>query len=326
MKRARFLRWLAAGACAAGLLLPLAASAQNWPTRPVRIIVPFAAGGSADVFARYLAQRLPEYLGQPVVVEDRPGAGAVIGTDAVAKSPADGYTLLLMSNTHTVNETLVANKPYNLLRDFVAVAPLNSADLVLAAHPSLPANNVRELIQLAKERPGRINYASSGTGTPYHMAGELFKAMSGTYLVHIPYRGSSGARTDLLGGQVQLMFDATTTMVELVKSGKVKAIATTGKQRSSVLPDVPTVSESGVPGYEAVIWLGVLAPKGTPQAVVTRLHEAITKIASTPEVQKAWAAQGATAMTMSPQEFDKYIHEDIAKWAKVINSAHIKAD
>jgi len=326
MKRARFLRWLAAGACAAGLLLPLAASAQNWPTRPVRIIVPFAAGGSADVFARYLAQRLPEYLGQPVVVEDRPGAGAVIGTDAVAKSPADGYTLLLMSNTHTVNETLVANKPYNLLRDFVAVAPINSADLVLAAHPSLPANNVRELIQLAKERPGRINYASSGTGTPYHMAGELFKAMSGTYLVHIPYRGSSGARTDLLGGQVQLMFDATTTMVELVKSGKVKAIATTGKQRSSVLPDVPTVSESGVPGYEAVIWLGVLAPKGTPQAVVTRLHEAITKIASTPEVQKAWAAQGATAMTMSPQEFDKYIHEDIAKWAKVINTAHIKAD
>jgi tripartite-type tricarboxylate transporter receptor subunit TctC len=326
MKRARFLRWLAAGACAAGLLLPLAASAQNWPTRPVRIIVPFAAGGSADVFARYLAQRLPEYLGQPVVVEDRPGAGAVIGTDAVAKSPADGYTLLLMSNTHTVNETLVANKPYNLLRDFVAVAPINSADLVLAAHPSLPANNVRELIQLAKERPGRINYASSGTGTPYHMAGELFKAMSGTYLVHIPYRGSSGARTDLLGGQVQLMFDATTTMVELVKSGKVKAIATTGKQRSSVLPDVPTVSESGVPGYEAVIWLGVLAPKGTPLAVVTRLHEAITKIASTPEVQKAWAAQGATAMTMSPQEFDKYIHEDIAKWAKVINTAHIKAD
>src|SRR3954470_2303795 len=326
MKRARFLRWLAAGACAAGLLLPLAASAQNWPTRPVRIIVPFAAGGSADVFARYLAQRLPEYLGQPVVVEDRPGAGAVIGTDAVAKSPADGYTLLLMSNTHTVNETLVANKPYNLLRDFVAVAPINSADLVLAAHPSLPASNVRELIQLAKERPGRINYASSGTGTPYHMAGELFKAMSGTYLVHIPYRGSSGARTDLLGGQVQLMFDATTTMGELVKSGKVKAIATTGKQRSSVLPDVPTVSESGVLGYEAVIWLGVLAPKGTPQAVVTRLHEAITKIASTPEVQKAWAAQGATAMTMSPQEFDKYIHEDIAKWAKVINSAHIKAD
>jgi tripartite-type tricarboxylate transporter receptor subunit TctC len=326
MKRARFLRWLAAGTCAAGLLLPLAASAQSWPTRPIRIIVPFAAGGSADVFARILAQRLPEFLGQSVVVEDRPGAGAVIGTDAVAKSPADGYTLLLMSNTHTVNETLLANKPYNLMRDFVAVAPINYADLVLAAHPTLAANNVRELVKLAKERPGKINYASSGTGTPYHMAGELFKAMSGTYLVHIPYRGSSAARTDLMGGQVELMFDATTTMVEQVKAGKVKAIATTGKQRSSVLPDVPTVSESGVPGYEAVIWLGVLAPKGTPQAVVTRLNEAITKISSNPEVQKSWAAQGATAMTMSPQEFDKYIRDDIAKWAKVINTAHIKAD
>src|SRR3954464_10112383 len=249
MKRARFLRWLAAGACAAGLLLPLAASAQNWPTRPVRIIVPFAAGGSADVFARYLAQRLPEYLGQPVVVEDRPGAGAVIGTDLVAKSPADGYTLLLMSNAHTVNETLVAGKPYNLTRDFVGVAPINSSDLVLVAHPSVPVANVRELVALAKARPGKLNYASSGTGTPYHMAGELFKSMSGTFLVHIPYKGSSGARTDLLGGQVDLMFDAVTTMTEQIKAGKAKAIATTGKERSGVLPDVPTVDEAGLRGY-----------------------------------------------------------------------------
>jgi tripartite-type tricarboxylate transporter receptor subunit TctC len=326
MKRHAFLRWLAASACAAGLLQPFAASAQAWPTRPIRIVVPFATGGSADVYARFLAQRLPDLLGQAVVVENRPGAGAVIGTDAVAKAPADGYTLLLMSNTHTVNETLVANKPYNLTRDFVAVAPINSADLVFVAHPSVAANNVRDLMKLAKERPGKLNYASSGTGTPYHMAGELFKAMSGVYLVHIPYKGSSGARTDLLGGQVDLMFDAVTTMVEQVKAGKVKAIATTGKQRSAVLPEVATVHESGVPNYEATIWLGVLAPKGTPQPVVNRLNEAISRIVGTPEVQQAWSRQGAAAMVMNPQEFDKYLHDDIAKWAKLIKSANIKPD
>lgn len=326
MKRHHFLRWLAAGACAAGLLQALPAAAQNWPTRPIRIVVPFATGGSADVYARFLAQRLPELLGQAVVVENRPGAGAVIGTDVVAKAPPDGYTLLLMSNTHTVNETLVANKPYHLTRDFVAVAPINYADLIFVAHPSMPASNVRELLKLAKERPGKLNYASSGTGTPYHMAGELFKSMSGTYLVHIPYRGSSGARTDLLGGQVDLMFDAVTTMVEQVKSGKVKAIATTGKQRSAVLPDLPTVHESGVPNYEATIWLGLLAPKGTPPAVVNRLNEAVSRIVGQADVQQAWTKQGATAMVMNPQAFDKYLQDDIEKWAKVIKAANIKAE
>jgi tripartite-type tricarboxylate transporter receptor subunit TctC len=326
MKRSHVLRCLAACACAAGLLQALPAAAQNWPTRPVRIIVPFAAGGPADVFARYIAQRLQEPLGQAFVVEDRPGAGAVIGTDLVAKSPADGYTLLLMSNTHTVNETLLSNKPYDLERDFVAIAPINYSDLVLVANPSVPANNVRELIKLAKERPGKLNYASSGTGTPYHMAGELFKSMSDTKIVHIPYKGSSGARTDVLGGQVDLMFDAVTTMAENVKAGKVKAIATTGKKRSGVLPDVPTVDESGVPGYEATIWLGLLAPKGTPPAIVNRLNEAISKIVSQPDVQQAWARQGAVAMVMNPQAFDKYVREDVQKWAKVIKTAHIKVD
>ncbi|MBK6005262.1 tripartite tricarboxylate transporter substrate binding protein [Ramlibacter ginsenosidimutans] len=326
MKRSHVLRCLAACACAAGLLQALPAAAQSWPTRPVRIIVPFAAGGPADVFARYIAQRLQEPLGQPFVVEDRPGAGAVIGTDLVAKSPADGYTLLLMSNTHTVNETLLSNKPYDLERDFVAIAPINYSDLVLVAKPALPANNVRELIQLAKQHPGQLNYASSGTGTPYHMAGELFKSMSDTKIVHIPYKGSSGARTDVLGGQVDLMFDAVTTMAESVKAGKVKAIATTGKKRSTVLPDVPTVDESGVPGYEATIWLGLLAPKGTPPAIVNRLNEAISKIVSQPDVQQAWAKQGAVAMVMNPQAFDKYVREDVQKWAKVIHTAHIKAD
>jgi tripartite-type tricarboxylate transporter receptor subunit TctC len=326
MQRTSFLRWLAAGACAAAWLQSLPAAAQGYPARPVKIVVPFAVGGPADVFARVLAQRLPEQLGQAFVVENRPGAGAVIGTELVAKAPADGYTLLLMSNAHTVNETLVAGKPYQLTRDFVGVAPINSSDLVLVAHPSVPAANVRELLALAKARPGKLNYASSGTGTPYHMAGELFKSMSGAFLVHIPYKGSSGARTDVLGGQVDLMFDAVTTMTEQVRAGRVKAIATTGKHRSAVLPEVPTVDEAGVAGYEATIWLGLMAPKGTPAAVVQRLNEAVTKIVSQPELQQAWARQGATPLLMNAAAFDQYVQDDIARWAKVIQAANIKAD
>jgi tripartite-type tricarboxylate transporter receptor subunit TctC len=231
-----------------------------------------------------------------------------------------------MSNTHTVNETLIPNKPFKLMSDFVGVAPINSSDLLLVVHPSVPAKTLPELIALAKSRPGKMNYASSGNGTPYHMAGELFKSMSGVYLVHIPYRGSSGARTDVMGGQVDLMFDAVTTMAEVVKSGKVKAIATTGLQRSSVLPDVPTVNEAGVPNYEATIWLGLMAPKGTPRAIVDRLNEAVSKIASQPDVKAAWGKQGATPMVMTPSAFDKYIQDDIAKWSRVIKSANIKAE
>jgi tripartite-type tricarboxylate transporter receptor subunit TctC len=302
------------------------ALAQAWPNHPVKIIVPYATGGPADVYARFLAQRLGDQLGQAFVVDNKPGAGAVIGTDQVAKSPADGYTLLLMSNTHTVNETLLPNKPYSLTRDFVPVAPINYSDLVLVAHPSTGITNVQQLIKVAKERPGKLNYASSGTGTPYHMAGELFKSMTGTSIVHVPYKGSSSARTDVLGGQVDLMFDAVTTMAEQVKGGRVKAIGTTGRKRSAVLPDVPTIDESGVPGYEATIWLGLLAPKGTPTDIVKRLNEAVSKIASQPDVQQAWAQQGATALVMDPVTFQKYLQDDIAKWAKVIRSANIKAE
>jgi tripartite-type tricarboxylate transporter receptor subunit TctC len=304
----------------------LAAHAQTYPTKPVKIIVPFAAGGPADIYARVIAQRLGEAMGQAFIVEDRPGAGSLIGTDAVAKSAPDGYTLLLMSNTHTVNETLVPNKPYVLTRDFVGIAPINYSDLVLVAHPSLPVSSLAELLKLAKARPGQLNYASSGTGTPYHMAGELFKSMAGVHLVHIPYRGSTGARTDLLGGQVDLMFDAVTTMADHAKAGKVKALATTGAQRSSVLPDVPTMGDAGVPGYEATIWLGLLAPKGTPPAIVQRLNEGVTKVTSQPDIRQLWGRQGATPMVMTTAAFDKYIQDDIAKWARVIHSAHITAE
>ena len=219
-------------------------------------------------------------MGQTFIVDDRPGAGSIIGTDAVAKSAADGYTLLLMSNTHTVNESLIPTKPFQLMRDFAPIAAINSSDLVLVARSGLPATTLAELIAAAKAKPGALSYASSGPGTPYHMAGELFKAMAGVSILHIPYKGSSGARSDVLGGQVDLMFDAVPTMSEHIRAGKVKALGTTGTTRSAVLPDVPTIAEAGVPGYEATIWLGLMAPKNTPAAIVNRLNAEVVKIVS----------------------------------------------
>ena len=313
----------------ATLTIALAATsafAQDYPVKPVRIIVPFAPGGSADVFGRFLAQRLQESMGQTFVIDNRPGAGSVIGTDAVAKAAPDGYTLLLMSNTHTVNESLIPTKPFVLMRDFVAIAPINYSDLVLVGKASLAQSTLPELIKAAKTRPGGMSYASSGPGTPYHMAGELFKVMAGVSIVHIPYRGSAGARTDVIGGQIEMMFDAIPTMAEQVKAGKVKALATTGKVRSAVLPDVPTMNEAGVPGYEATLWLGLMAPKGTPVAVVNKLNAEIGKITANPEVRRAWAAQGTTAMTMGVDEFSKYMNEDITKWARIVKFSGAKAE
>ncbi|MGA7033309.1 MAG: tripartite tricarboxylate transporter substrate-binding protein, partial [Pseudolabrys sp.] len=232
------------------------ATAQNYPSRPVKFIVPFGAGGPADVFARVLAQHLSEETKQSFIVEDRPGAGSIIGTDAVAKSAPDGYTLLVMSNTHTTNESLLPNKPFQLMRDFVPVATINYSDLLMVVHPSVPAKTVKEFIELAKKDPGKLNYASSGPGTPYHMAGELFKAMSQTDIVHVPHKASGDARNSVVSGTVQMMFDAVTTMTELAKAGQVRALGTTGLTRSQLTPDLPTIAET-VPGYEATIWLGV---------------------------------------------------------------------
>src|SRR5687768_7507606 len=285
----RHASWLAAFVLLLSSATPLACFAQAWPSKPVKIIVPFAAGGPADIYARAIGERLQAVLGQSFVIEDRPGGGSIIGTDAVAKSAPDGYTLLMMSNTHTVNESLIPDKPFQLLRDFVPVAPVNYSDLVMVVHPSVPAATLKEFLALARSKPGALNYASSGPGTPYHMAGELFKAMASVDIVHVPYKGSSGARTDILGGQVQMMFDAITTMAPNVRAGKLKALGTSGKTRSSVLPDVPTVSEAGVPGYEAVIWLGFMAPAGTPRPIVDRLNAEITKAANAPEMKEAWA-------------------------------------
>jgi tripartite-type tricarboxylate transporter receptor subunit TctC len=312
--------------CALATLVALPALAQDYPNKPVKIIVPFAAGGPADIYARFLGQRLQEALGQAFIIDDRPGGGSVIGTDAAAKSPPDGYTLLLMSNTQTVNESLMQNKPYALLRDFVPVAPINYSDLVLVVNPSVPVANIAELIALAKSKPGKLNYASSGPGTPYHMAGELFKVMANVDIVHIPYKGSSQARTDVIGGQVDMMFDAVTTMNEFARSGKVKAMATTGKVRSAVLPNVPTLAEAGVVGYEAVIWLGLMAPKGTPPEIVRRLNAEVVKIVSKPEVREEWAKQGAAAMTMNPDEFARYVNDDIVKWERIVKISGAKPD
>jgi tripartite-type tricarboxylate transporter receptor subunit TctC len=301
------------------------AAAQDYPNRPVKMIVPFGAGGPADVFARVLAQHLTDGLKQPFVVENRPGAGSIIGTDAVAKSPADGYTLLVMSNTHTTNESLIPNKPFQLMRDFVPVAPINYSDLLMVVHPSVQAKDLKEFIALAKAKPGELNYASSGPGTPYHMAGELFKAMSETNLVHVPHKASGEARNSVLGGHVQMMFDAITTMAANARAGQLRPLATTGLKRSPLMPDVPTVAEAGVPGYEATIWLGVMAPAGTPKEIVDRLNAEIVKAINRADVREAWEKQGAVPMVMTPAEFDAYVRKDIEKWANVVKVSGAKA-
>jgi tripartite-type tricarboxylate transporter receptor subunit TctC len=300
--------------------------AQSYPVKTVRIVVPFAAGGPADLYARFLAQRLQEALGQSFVIDNRPGAGSIIGTEIAAKSTPDGYTLLMMSNTHTVNESLVPKKPFALMKDFAAVAPVNSSDLLMVLHPSVPAKSVKEFVQLAKAKPRALNYASSGTGTPYHMAGELFKAMAGIDLVHVPHKGSSEARTSVVSGQVEMMTDAITTMAPLAKAGRVRALASTGSKRSQVMPHVPTVTEAGVSGYEATIWLGIMAPAGTARAVIERLNGEITRVASNPDVKKLWQEQGAIPMTMSAGEFEKYLHDDITKWAKIVKASGARPD
>ena len=302
------------------------ASAQSYPARGVRIVVPFGAGGSADIYARVIGQHLARALKQPFTIENKPGAGAVVGTTEVARAEPDGYTLLMMSNTHTANETLIPRKGYNLLRDFVAVASVNSSDLVIVTHPSVPASTLSEFIALTKARPGQLNYASSGLGTPYHLAAENFKSMSGADIVHVPHRGSGEARNNVIGGHVQAMIDAVTTMAPTIEAGQVKALATTGLTRSAVLPNVPTATEAGLPGFEATIWLGILAPANTPPAVVALLNAEIRKVLELPEIRDGWAKQGASAMVMTPAQFAEYLRADIAKWAKVIESTSIQVN
>ena len=301
-------------------------TAQDYPSHPIKMIVPFGAGGPTDIFTRLLAEELRKALKQPFVLENRPGAGTIIGTEAAAKSPPDGYTVLMISATQTTTETLVPSKPYKLLRDFVPVASLLNSELVMVVHPSVPVNTVKDFIALAKSKPGALNYASSGVGSNYHMAGELFKNLTGTNILHVPYKGSSGARNDIISGQIEMMFDSVPSMAPMIQAGRVKALGTTGKMRSAILPDVPTLSEAGVPGYEATIWIGVMAPAGTPQAIVTLLNTEINKILARADVVEAWTKQGATAMSMTPEQFGDYVQSEIDKWARVINANGIKPE
>jgi tripartite-type tricarboxylate transporter receptor subunit TctC len=308
----------------------LACSAPSWsqayPSRPVKIIVPYGVGGSADVYARYLGAKLQDSVGQTFVIENRPGGGSIVGTDVVAKSEPDGYTLLMMSNTHTVNETLIPKKPFDLMRDFAPITGVSYSDLLMVVHPSVQASNLKEFIALAKSKPGALNYASSGNGTPYHMAGELFKSMAGADIVHVPHKGSDQARAAVMGGQVQMMFDAVPTMAAQAKAGKVKALATSGTKRSPVTPDVPTLAEAGLPGYESGIWLGLMAPAKTPRPVLEKLNAEVNKLLNSAEVRDNWGKQGTTTMGMSIDQFDKFLRDEIVKWAKIVKLSGAKVD
>jgi tripartite-type tricarboxylate transporter receptor subunit TctC len=312
---------LAAAVVAVTIYSPV--NADDYPSRPVKIIVPFGAGGPTDVYTRAIGEELRKSLHQPFVMDNRPGAGTTIGTDFVSKSPPDGYTLLMVSGTQTVNETLYAHKQYQLMRDLVPVAPLIDTDLVLVVHPSVQAKTMGELLALARSNPGTINYGSSGPGSNYHMAGELLKNLAGVDIVHVPYKGSTGARNDILSGQIQMLFDSVPTMAPMIKAGLVRALGTTGTTRSPILPDVPTIAEAGVAGFNATLWVGFMAPAGTPQPIVDKLNQEITKITSRPDIKRAWEKTGATPITMTQTDFKVFMNGQVAKWANVINANHI---
>ena len=308
---------------AALALSAFSARAEDYPSRPVKIIVPFGAGGPTDIYTRDIAEELRKALHQPFVLENRPGAGTTVGTDLVAHAAPDGYTLLMVSSTQTVNETLYVTKPYELLRDLVPIAPLMENDLVLVVPPSLPVKNLADLLALGRAKPGTLNFGSSGPGSNYHMAAELLKNLTGVDIVHVPYKGSTGMRTDILSGQIQMLFDSIPSMSPMVKSGMVHALGTTGDKRSPILPDVPTIAETGVPSFHFSQWVGFMAPKNTPQPIVELLNHTITGILRRPDIKQAWEEQGATPMVMTQAEFAVFMAAEVEKWAKVIKGNHI---
>jgi tripartite-type tricarboxylate transporter receptor subunit TctC len=308
---------------AAAFILPgSTARAADYPSRPVKIVVPFGAGGPTDVYVRAIALELQTSLHQPFVIENRPGAGTTIGTAFAVQSAPDGYTLLMAGSTQCVNETLYAHKPYELLRDLIPVAPLIESDLALVVNPKVPAHNVAELIALARAKPGTLNFGSSGPGSNYHMSAELLKTLTGIDIVHVPYKTSMAMRTDIVSGQIQMVFDSVPTMAPLIKAGLVRALGTSGDKRSAILPDVPTVAET-VPGFQSTLWVGFMAPKGTPQPIVDTLNRAIAGILSRPAIQSAWEKQGATPVVMSQPAYAAYMAAQVAKWAKVVATNHI---
>jgi tripartite-type tricarboxylate transporter receptor subunit TctC len=312
---------------AAGLLLALtaAAAAQDYPTKPVRLIIPFPPGGSNDVVGRMIATQLGEHLGKQVVVDNRAGAGGVVGTELAANAPKDGYTLQIVSIAHAVNPWLY-KLPYDPIKSFTPISILASGPNVLAVNPSLPVNSVKELVALAKQKPGELQYASAGVGSFQHLGGELFKLEAGVNMLHVPFKGGGPAMIDVVGGHTKLLFSSLVQTTPHIRSGKLKALGTGGSKRSPVLPDVPTIAEAGVPTYEAVNWWGLVAPAGTPQAVIERLHKAVQEVQNSAEVQKQFASEGAEIVRMSSAEFGTFMEKEMAKWGRVVKEGGIKAE
>jgi len=307
--------------------IALGALAQSYPNRPIRLVVPFPAAGTTDILARAAAQKLTESLGQAVIVDNRPGAGGNIGSDLVAKSAPDGYTLLMGTvGTHAINPSLYSKMPYDHVKDFVPVVLVAGVPNVLVVNPALPVNSVADLIKLAKDKPGTINFASSGSGTSIHLSGELFKTMAGVDMTHVPYKGSSPALTDLIGGQVQVMFDNLPSALPQIKGGKLRAIAVTSLKRAPALPDIPTISESGLPGFEASSWFGVLAPAGTPAPIVARINAEVNRWLQSADAREKLISQGAEAAGGSPEQFAAHIRAESEKWAKVVKASGAKVD
>ena len=309
-------------------IAPLAhGQAASYPAKPIRLVVPFPPGGATDILARAIGQRFSEVLGQPVIVDNRPGAGGNIGSELVAKAAPDGYTLLMGTvGTHAINPSLYAKMPYDHVKDFAPVILVAGVPNVLVVHPSVPARTVGEFITYAKANPGKLNFASSGSGTSIHLAGELFKVMAGVQMTHVPYKGSSPAIQDLLGGQVQLMFDNLPSALPQIKAGKLRALAVTTANRTPALPDVPTVAEAGLPGFEASSWFGVLAPAGTPPAIIARLNAEGVKWLATPEAKEKMQNLGANAAGGTPDDFAAHIRAETVKWARVVKESGAKAE
>jgi tripartite-type tricarboxylate transporter receptor subunit TctC len=312
---------------AAGMLLALSTSvaAQDYPNKPVRLIIPFPPGGSNDVVGRMVATQLSERLGKQVVVDNRGGAGGVIGTDIAAKSPPDGYTLLVISIAHAVSPWLY-KLTYDPIKAFAPVGILATGPNVLVIHPTLPVSSVKELVALAKQKPGELQYASAGVGTFQHLGGELFKLNAGVDILHVPFKGGGPAMIDVIGGHTKIMFSSLVQTTPHIRSGKLKALGTGGSRRSPVLPDVPTVAEAGVPTYEAVNWWGIVAPAGTPQPILDKLHKELTAVLSSPEAQKQFENEGASVVQMSAAEFGSFMAKELAKWERVVKEAKIKAE
>src|SRR5688572_25076561 len=311
---------------AGAMLGTCAHAAESYPLKPVRMIVPQAAGGNADAQARYMAERLSEAFGKQVVVDNRAGANGIIGLELVARAAPDGYTLAAVPNTFTASSALFAKVPYDVLKDFQGVSIISESPMLLVANAALPAGSVKELIALAKSRPGELNYGSSGNGGPTHLAGALFELMAGVKLVHVPYKGIAGANMDVMAGRIPLGFASFLSALPLVKAGKMKALGITAKSRSPLAPAVPTIEEAGVPGYEATVWNGILAPARTPKAIVARLNETIVQILKSPQARERYANVGAEIRYNSPEAFQAVIRAETAKWAKVVKAAGIRMD